>query len=195
MPSRKPPFLMRLMRSKATLKHVAHVVVHIHLLQRGSPETAGIVGPEGHPWKFIDHGEALGERTPLGSREIVVSYTAHHVQTLGDVPVKLRIAVDVVLCVIGVFYELVGCEIVVYVVGPHEKRVLPKRIAEQPMHHMLPVAVVVVVGACAVGHEIGLVILVESVGQLQMAVMVPCIFPLQYGAVSIEMVVVRVALA
>ena len=43
------------------IAHVAHVEVHIHLLERGGAEAAGIVGAEGHPWRLIDDGEALRE--------------------------------------------------------------------------------------------------------------------------------------
>ena len=42
--------------------HVAHVEMHVHLFQRGSTETTGIVRTEGHPRKLIHNGKSLGKR-------------------------------------------------------------------------------------------------------------------------------------
>ena len=50
------------------------------------------------------------------------------------------------------------------IIGAENQVVLAKRMAVERMSHMLPVAVVVVVGTSAVWQEVRLVILVVSVG-------------------------------
>ena len=91
--------------SENHIPHVAHVEVHIHFFERRGPETAGIIGAEGHPWKLIYDGESLCECLLSRSREIIVTDAAHNVQLVGDVPVKLCIAVDIVLFVFGIVNE------------------------------------------------------------------------------------------
>ena len=177
------------------IAHVAHVEEHIHLLERGSTEAAGVVGAKGEPGEFVDDGQTLGEGLLRRSGEIIIAETAHDVEPLGDVPVELGIAVDVVLGVAGVVGELVGGEIVVQVVGSQDERVFAKGMAVEGVCDVLAVAVVMVVGTSAVGLEVGLVVLVVGVGEFQMPAVVPGIPALQSGAVGIEMVVVRVALA
>ena len=145
------------------IPHIAHVEVHIHLLKRRGPEAAGIVGTEGYPRQFVDHGESFGKSLLCRSREIIVSDTAHDIQLRRDVPVELCIAVDIVLCMARVVDELVCREIVVHVVGSKDKAVVTKRMAEQRMNDMLLIAVIMVMGTCAVGQEVGLVVLVEGV--------------------------------
>ena len=114
---------------------------------------------------------------------------------LGDVPVELSIAVDIVLRVAGARHELVGREIVVHVVDPDDEVVLAKLIAEQRMYYMLSVAIVVVVGTSAVWQKVGLVILVEGVGDFQSPAPPKDISALQPSAVALEVIVVGVALA
>ena len=94
----------------------------------------------------------------------------------------------------GVVDKLVGGEIVVQVVGSQEQGVLPKRMAVERVDHMLTVAVVVVVGTGTIGHEVGLVILVVGIRQLEITPRLPGVLALQSGAVGIEMVVVGIAL-
>ena len=81
-----------------------------------------------------------------------------------------------------------------HVVGAEDKAVLAEGMLVQGMGDVLPVAVVVVVGAGAVGLVIGLVVLVVGVREFEMAVVVPGVTALQSGAVAVEMVVVGVAL-
>ena len=176
------------------IAHITHIEVHIHLLERRCPEAAGVVGTEGHPRLFIHQSETFCEGFLCRCREVVVSDTTHHVELLGDIPVELGIAVDIVLCVVGVVDELIGGEIVVHVVGSKEKAVLAECMTIECMRHMLPIAVVMVVGTGAVGHVVGLVIAVEGVRQLEMTRVVPGVPALQSGTVAIEMIVVRVAL-
>ena len=61
--------------------------------------------------------------------------------------------------------------------------------------HVLAVGVVVVVGARAVGHVVGFVVLIVGIRQLQMAAVVPGVAPLEACAVAVEVIVVGVALA
>ena len=161
------------------IAHVAHVEVHEHLLERRCAEAAGIVGAEGHPGEFVDDGEPLGERTLRGGREVVVAQAGHDVQPRRDVPVELRIAVDVALRVAGVVAELIGGEVVVQIVGSQDEDVVAERVVIEGMSHVLAVGVVVIVGACAVGHIVGLVVLVVGIGQFQMAAVVPTVAPLE----------------
>ena len=177
------------------IAHVAHVEVHEHLLERGCTEAAGIVGAEGHPWEFVDDGEPLGERTLRGGREVVVAQAGHDVQPRRDVPVELRIAVDVALRVAGVVAELIGGEVVVQVVGSQDEDVVAERVVIEGVSHVLAVGVVVVVGARAVGHVVGLVVLVVGIGQFQMAAVVPTVAPLESCTIAVEVIVVRIALA
>ena len=176
------------------IAHVAHIEVHIHLLERRCPEAACVVGTEGHPRLLVHQSKPLGKGFLCRCREVVVSDTTHHVELLGDIPVELGIAVDIVLCVVGVVDELIGGEIVVHVVGSKEKAVLAECMTIECMRHMLPIAVVMVVGTGAVGHIVSLVIAVESIRQLEMTRIVPSVPALQSGTVAIEMIVVRVAL-
>ena len=158
------------------IAHVTHIEVHIHLLERGSPETAGIVGTERHPraldlrslatsgtQELIDDGETPGKSLLGRGREIVIADTSDDVQLIGDVPVELCIAVDIVLGVAGVVDELIGREIVVHIVRSEDEAVLAERMVIQRMHDMLLVAVVVVMGTCTVRQEVRLVVFVEGV--------------------------------
>ena len=63
------------------------------------------------------------------------------------------------------------------------------------MGHMLPIAVVVIVGTSAVGQEVGLVVLVVGVRQFEMTGVIPGIPALQSRTISVEMIVVSVAFA
>ena len=94
----------------------------------------------------------------------------------------------------GVVDELVGGEIVVQVVGSEEQAVLSERMVVEGVYHMLTVAVVVVVGTRAIRHEVGLVILVVGIRQLEVSASLPGVLALQAAAVGIEMVVVGIAL-
>ena len=95
---------------------------------------------------------------------MVVAQASHDVQLRRDVPVELRIAVDVILRVAGVVAELIGGEIVVHIVGSHDQDVLAERMVIEGVGHVLAVGVVVVVGARAIGHVVSLVVLVEGIG-------------------------------
>ena len=94
----------------------------------------------------------------------------------------------------GAGNELIGGKIVVHEVGADNQMVLAKLIAEQRMNDVLLVAVVVVVRASAIGQEVGLVVLVEGVGELQMPIVVPVVAALQTCTIGVEMIVVGVSL-
>ena len=147
------------------ISHISHVEMHVHLLERRSPESAGVIGAEGHPRHLVDDSETLSECLLRRSGEEIVSYASHHVQPVGDVPVELCKSINIVLRVAGVVDELIGCEKVVHEVGTHYQAVPAKSMAVEGMEHMLPVAVVMVMGPRAAGQEVGLVILVVSVRQ------------------------------
>ena len=180
--------------SEDHITHVTHVEAHVHLLERRGTEAAGIVGTEGEPRELIDDCQALGEGFLGRGGEVVVAHAAHHVESVGDIPVELGIAVDIVLRVGGTGYKLIGREVVVHVVGSQDQVVLAKGIAEQGVDDVLTIAVVMVVGTSAVGHIVGLVILVVGIRQFEVAITVPGISALQSGTVGIEMIVVGVAL-
>ena len=151
------------------IAHAAHVEVHEHLLERRCAETAGIVGAESYPGELVDDGESLGKSILRRGREVVIAQAGHDIQSRSDVPVELRIAVDVALRVAGVVAELIGREVVVQVVSSQDEDVFAERMVVDGVGHVLAVGVVVVVGARAVGHVVGLVVLVVGIGQFQMA--------------------------
>ena len=177
------------------ITHATHIEMHIHLLERGRTETAGIVGAEGKDREFIHHGETSREGLQRRGREVIVAGAAHDVELIGDVPVELDIAVDIVLRVAGIIDKLIGGEVVVQVVGAKEQVVLTKGMVVERMHHMLLIAVVVIMRTRAVRHEISLVVLVVGVRQFKMTGMIPGIATFQSCTVGIEMIVVGVALA
>ena len=177
------------------IAHITHIEVHIHLLERGCTETAGIISAEGHPRELIHQGQTLNEGFLRRGGEIVVAHTAHDIQAVGDIPVKLRKAIDIVLRMTGIINKLIRGEIVVHIISTQNQTILTKGMMVEGMSHMLPIAVVVVVGAGAVGLEVGLVVLIKGIRQFEVAPCVPRVLALQTSTIGIEMVVVGIALA
>ena len=143
--------------------HVAHVVMHIHLLERRCTKPTGIIGSECEPREFIDPGQTFRESVLGGSRKIVIAHTRHHIETVVDVPVELNIAVDVVLRMGCIVTKLIGGEIVMQDISSHQEVVSAQRVTVEGMRHMLPVTVVVVVRTGTVGQIVCLIILVVRI--------------------------------
>ena len=81
-----------------------------------------------------------------------------------------------------------------HIVGSHYQAALAKGLMKQRMGHMLLVTVVMIVSASAVRQEVGLVILIVGIRQFQIAVTLPSVSPFQSSTISIEVIVVGVAL-
>ena len=81
------------------------------------------------------------------------------------------------------------------IVAPKKQIIPSKRMAVERVHHMLLIAIVVVMGACAVRHEIGLIVLIVGIREFEMTGVIPSVATFQSCAIGIEMIVVGVALA
>ena len=60
--------------------YARHVEVHVHLLERGGAEAAGIGGAYGEGLEAEHQGGACRHGVVVGGREIVVAHACHHVE-------------------------------------------------------------------------------------------------------------------
>ena len=151
---------------------VRHVEVHVHFLQRGGAESAGVGGAERAVAPFVHDAEFRRGVLHVGFGIIVEADRRHHVEVADGVQVELGEGVGGVLLVVAVVGELVAHQVVAHEVASHGKGVLVvHRIVVEGAYGVLHVGIVaqVIVLRRVV---VALVVLVEAVRQFQVAPLV-----------------------
>ena len=146
---------------------IAHVEVHMHLLERRGTEPARIGGTERAVPDLVHRAELRRKVRKARFGEVVEAHAGDEVELPVRIPVELREGVGRMLRMAAVAGELVGHQVVAQVVAADGEDVfLRKGMVVERAQGVLHVAVIAHVARCG-NQVVALVVLVEGIGEFQ----------------------------